>query len=115
MTPEEWVRQHLIHYLIDHLNYPKSLIRIEDGLKINKMQKRSDVLVYDRNGNVFLVVECKSFNVRLSQSTSEQLSAYNQYYKSRHLAVTNGKEIHVFDIDYNLGTWSVRQGFPEFK
>ena len=52
LTPEESVRQHLVHYLINSLNYPKSLISVEDGMKVNKMNKRSDVVVYDKNKNV---------------------------------------------------------------
>lgn len=115
LSPEEWVRQHLVHYLIHQRKYPKSLIRVEDGLKMNKMQKRSDVLVYDRNGEVFLVVECKSFKVRLNQRTSEQLSSYNQHYRSKYLAVTNGKEVYIFEMDYNHGAWTAINNFPEYK
>ena len=75
ITPEEWVRQHLVHYMVDYLRYPKSLIKIEDGLKMNRMIKRSDVVVYARDGQVFMLVECKSFKNKLNQKVMDQLSS----------------------------------------
>ena len=82
LTPEEWVRQHLIQFLINQLNYPKSLIAVEDGHKVNKMAKRSDVVVYDRNGKIFMLIECKSAKVKLTQKSMDQASLYNQKYKA---------------------------------
>jgi hypothetical protein len=62
LTPEEWVRQHIVHYFINQLKYPKSLIRIEGGLKYNQLQKRSDVVIFERTGKPWLLLECKSPN-----------------------------------------------------
>ena len=61
LTPEEWVRQHVIHFLIEEKKYPKSLIAVERVLKINRLQKRFDIAVFHPNGNINLIVECKSY------------------------------------------------------
>ena len=90
LTPEEWVRQHFVNYLITHLQYPKSLIRIEGGLKFNNMRKRSDIVVYDRGGQPWMIVECKSPDVPVDASTVRQVSMYNSTLKARFITVTNG-------------------------
>src|SRR5204863_9718286 len=66
LTPEEWVRQHFVNYLIQHLQYPKSLIKIEGGLTFNQLQKRSDIVVFDRFAKPWMVIECKAPTLRLS-------------------------------------------------
>ena len=66
LTPEEWVRQHFVHYLIQHLRYPRTLISVEAGLRYNRMLRRSDLVVYGRDGTPFMVVECKATTVPLS-------------------------------------------------
>lgn len=115
ITPEEWVRQHLVHFMIDHLNYPKSLIKIEDGLKVYKMQKRSDVVVYQSDGKVFMLVECKSYKVKLDQKVMDQLSNYNQKYKAGYLAITNGRQVYISKIDYQKRESQFINEFPVFK
>ena len=115
LAPEEWVRQHLIHYFINQLNYPKSLISVEDGLKVNKMKKRSDVLVYNRRGKVFMVVECKSAKVPLNQNAMIQLSTYNQKYNADYIALTNGLQIYVCKIDYENKKSDYLDQFPPFN
>ena len=115
LTPEEIVRQHLIHFLINNLNYPKSLISVEDGMKFNKMNKRSDVVVHSRTGGIFLVIECKSTKVKLTQKAMDQLSTYNQHYKASHLALTNGKDLYVCKIDYDLKKVNFLKDFPTYK
>lgn len=115
LTPEEWIRQHLIHYLVQHINYPRSLISVEDGLKVNKLQKRSDVIVYDRKGDTFLLVECKSAKIKISQKDMNQLSVYNQKYKAQYLALTNGLSLVVCKMDYNTRTFEFLDGLPDFN
>src|SRR5437868_14722578 len=77
LTPEEWVRQHFIHFLINQYHYPKSLIKIESGHTYNQLSKRSDIIIYDRYGKVFLLVECKSAKSKISQKTFDQVATYN--------------------------------------
>ncbi|HVD99381.1 MAG TPA: type I restriction enzyme HsdR N-terminal domain-containing protein [Cytophagaceae bacterium] len=102
MTPEEWVRQHFIHLLLNHYNYPKALIKIEGGLRYNKLLKRSDILVFDREGNPFLLVECKSADQKINQSSFDQAAVYNMTKKARYLAVTNGLNTYCCSIDHEL-------------
>jgi hypothetical protein len=96
LTPEEWVRQHFIHYLIHTCNYPKSLFKIESGLQYNTLQKRSDIQVYSRQGTVFMLVECKSFSVTLNDNTLKQASTYNKTIDAEWLVITNGLNHYAF-------------------
>jgi hypothetical protein len=114
LTPEEWVRQHFVHYMIAELKYPKSLICVEDGLRVNNMKKRSDIVVYDRSGAVFMVAECKSFKLKLNQQAMNQVSAYNQTLQAQYLALTNGKELYVCKMNYKTKGIVFLQSFPEY-
>ena len=114
LTPEEWVRQHLIHFLINEMAYPKSLISVEDQMNFNNMQKRTDVLVYDRQGQIFLVVECKSTKVKLSQKSMNQLSTYNQHYQAKYLVLSNGLQVIISKIDYAAKKAEFISQFPDF-
>ncbi len=93
-TPEEWVRQHFIHWLINEKRYPASNIAIEGGLKLNQLQKRTDIVCY-KNGTPYLLVECKAPSVAINQKTFDQLFRYNQEVQAPLLAVTNGL-MHVY-------------------
>ena len=115
LTHEEWVRQHLIHYFINQMNYPKSLISVEDGLKVNKMQKRSDIIIYNRTGKLFMVVECKSTKIKLNQNSMIQLSTYNLKYNSEYLALTNGLQVYVCKMNYNEKKADYLTQFPPFN
>ena len=90
LTPEEWVRQHFIHYLIAELKYPKSLFRIESSLTYNKLQKRSDILVFNREAKPWMLIECKSPDIKLSQKAFNQVAVYNMTVNAKFVAVTNG-------------------------
>ena len=90
LTPEEWVRQHFINYLIQELNYPKSLFRIEGSLSYNKLQKRSDILIYNREGKPWMLIECKSPTIKLTQRAFNQVAVYNMTIGAQYIAVTNG-------------------------
>ncbi len=115
LTPEEWVRQHFIHYLIYELKYPRSLIRIESSLTYNKLQKRSDILIFDRNGKPWMLIECKSADIRLSQKAFNQVAVYNMTVNAKYLAVTNGMA-HFCCIASKDGAESVfLESFPEFQ
>ncbi len=114
LTPEEWVRQHLIHYLIAKKNYPKTLIKIESGLAYNNLPKRSDVVVFDRKGSVFITIECKAPHVKLNQSTIDQVAVYNKQYKSKFLAITNGLQHLVFEMDYRNKQHRLTGEYPDF-
>lgn len=99
LTPEEWVRQHWLNYLINHLNYPKGLFSLEKGLRYNQLQKRTDLVSLDRTGNPYLLIECKAPEVRISNKTMEQASVYHKQIKSEFLILSNGLQ-HIF-LQYN--------------
>lgn len=114
LTPEEWVRQHFIHYLITDLKYPKSLFRIESSLTYNTLQKRSDILIFDRLGKPWMLVECKSADIRLSQKAFNQVAVYNMTVNAKYLAVTNGR-MHFCCEASKEGTVAIfLESFPEF-
>jgi hypothetical protein len=113
LTPEEWVRQHFIHYLINELNYPKSLFRIEGSLTYNKLQKRSDIVIHDREGKPWMLVECKAPNIKLTQKAFNQVAVYNMTIGARYVAVTNGMVQYCF-APSEQGQANHLTSFPEF-
>ena len=114
LTHEEWVRQHFIHYMITTLKYPKSLLKIESGLVYNQLQKRSDIVVYNREGKPWMIVECKSPDQKLSQQTLLQVSVYNDTLKAEYMAVTNGL-IHICcRLNWTERQSLVMESFPEY-
>lgn len=114
LTPEEWVRQHMVQYLVNHRSYPRSLIRIEGGLLVNSMLRRTDLLVSDLQGNPFLLVECKAPHIKLSQDTIDQAARYNSAKKASYIALTNGMELYVFSMNYQQMLFEPINGIPEF-
>ena len=91
LTPEEWVRQHVIHYLLSK-GYPASLIAIERGIEVNDTQKRFDVVVYDRDSKPLIIVECKAQNEKIDQQVFMQIAGYNLTLKAKYFWLTNGDE-----------------------
>ncbi len=98
-TPEEYVRQQLI-CLLCALEYPLALMRAESGLNYNKRQKRTDLIVYDRFGEPFLLLECKAMYIKLSDNTIFQVSQYNFIIKARYVMISNGVEACFYEMDY---------------
>lgn len=90
LTPEEWVRQHWISYLVNQLSFPKGLLSLEKGLKYNQLMKRTDVLVFDQQGNPYLLIECKAPQVTINQKTLEQACLYHKKLQTKYLILSNG-------------------------
>ena len=99
LTPEEWVRQHVIHYLIVAKGYPKSLIAVEKQLTVNRLKKRFDILVFNKKGLPELIIECKSPSSKISQQTFDQIARYNLKLNAALLMVTNGIEHYYCNLD----------------
>lgn len=114
LTPEEWVRQHLVYYLVEYKKYPKSLFMLEKGLKYNQLVKRMDILVLDREGNPFLLVECKAPEINLSQRTIEQVCLYNHTVKARHIAISNGVKHVCMSYSNEKMSFVPMTEFPDF-
>ncbi len=115
ITPEEWVRQHVVHLLINHYQYPRSLIKTEGGLVLNTLQKRTDLVVFDRSGQPFLVVECKAPHVALSQAVFDQIARYNHVHKAPYLFVTNGLTHYCCGIDPETTSLTFLDDFPAYS
>ena len=114
LTPEEYVRQHFIHYLVAHLGYPASMISIEKGLEVNRLTRRSDIVIYIQAREPFILVECNAPQVRLSKNTLEQASAYNLTFKAQYLCVTNGLEHAFFEIDFEKSEFKQLDVLPRY-
>ncbi|MEX2511443.1 MAG: type I restriction enzyme HsdR N-terminal domain-containing protein [Cyclobacteriaceae bacterium] len=115
LTPEEWVRQHIIKYLVEHKGYPKSLFALEKGIWYNEMRKRFDVLVLDRMGGPFFLIECKAPEIKLTQKTVEQVCLYNKKIGAAFLGISNGNA-HIFmEKQVNEEKYLQINHFPVFK
>lgn len=98
LTPEEWVRQHVLHFLVSN-KIPKTHIAVEKKITINNLNKRFDVVVFDRNYNPLMIIECKSPSVKINQEAFDQISIYNLKIRSKFLMITNGLNNLYFKID----------------
>ena len=114
LTPEEWVRQHVIFYLTQEKKYPLSLIAVEKQLKINKMIKRSDIVIFNSDGNPEILVECKAPYIEISQHTFDQIARYNLAIRSTYLMVTNGLTHYYCQIDNDKEAYIFLREIPEY-
>lgn len=113
MTPEEWVRQNIIQFLLVKKKYPSSLIAIEKEIKLGELKKRCDIVVYDRQSQPWMIIECKEMNVMLSEKTLEQILRYHISLPAKYLVITNGS--HCFGFEKNNNRFSEIDFFPEFE
>lgn len=114
LTPEEWVRQHVIRFLLEEKKYPKSHVNVEKIVKINGLTKRYDVVVFQPDGSIFLLVECKAPGVTISQSTFDQIARYNMSLNAVHMMVTNGLNHYFCQMDYEQEKYFFLQDLPEY-
>ena len=115
LSPEEWVRQHVVQYLIHVKKYPRSLINLEGGLKLNSLQKRSDILLYNRAGQKILLVECKAPSVKIDQSTFDQIARYNSVHRAPWLFISNGLEHFSWEVDFVNNSCHFVEELPEYE
>ena len=97
LTPEEWVRQHLIHYLVAFKSLVLGRLAVEVNLKVNSLSKRADIVYYDETLKPQLVVECKAPDVKLSSETVFQIATYNSQLESKFLLISNGLDHFIFE------------------
>ncbi|MEM9052344.1 MAG: type I restriction enzyme HsdR N-terminal domain-containing protein [Bacteroidota bacterium] len=98
LTPEEWVRQHIIMYLVNEKGFPKGLLRIETGVRSGQRSGRTDAVFYDRGGNPMLLVECKAPSVKLGPETFHQAARYNNELNAQFVLLTNGLDHMVMNL-----------------
>lgn len=115
LTPEEWVRQHFLNFLNNHLGYPASLTSVETGHKYNSLTKRSDIMILDNGLKPLVLVECKAAAVSIDQSTVRQLAVYNTECKARLLIVTNGMVTYAGISKSSPEAFEVLQEIPDYK
>lgn len=115
LTPEEWVRQHVIHFLIEEKKYPTSLIAIEKQLKVNNLIKRFDILVFNNKGLAEVIIECKSPSVKVNQKTFDQIARYNLQLKANFLMLTNGIQHYFCKLDYQKEAYTFLKELPTYK
>ena len=114
LTPEEWVRQNFLRYLVDEKNYSKTLIAVEKEFKLNSLSKRCDAIVYNRKGKPVLIVECKAASVNINQSVFDQIVRYNMKLNVDFLIVTNGLTHYCCKINYAKKSYSFLKEIPDF-
>jgi len=105
ITPEEWVRQNFILYLQKVLGYPLALIAVEKAIPVGELKKRFDVVVFNRNHQPFLLIECKEMNVPLSEEVLQQALSYNTFLKAAVVVVTNGLYCAAVKNDHGKPVW----------
>ncbi|MGO3181734.1 MAG: type I restriction enzyme HsdR N-terminal domain-containing protein [Aequorivita sp.] len=113
LAPEEWVRLHTVQFLLKEKNYPKSLINVEKQLKLNNTTKRYDIVVFNNDGSIFLIVECKAPSINISQLTFDQIARYNLALESEYLMVTNGLEHYFCKMDFENERYIFLEDIPE--
>lgn len=115
LTPEEWVRQHLLHFLVEERNCPRALIQVEFGISFNAMQRRVDVLVFDRTGKHWMVAECKAPDVKLTEESAMQVAQYNMSLRAGYILLTNGLSHYCFAADFSSGRLTALADIPFFS
>jgi len=113
LTPEEWVRQHVIHFLLSQ-KYSKNLMQLESEHHFQERKKRTDILIFDRNGNPFLVVECKAAYISLSSDVFSQVAVYNYCIDAPFVMITNGMQLGVFEKELNNNSYKMIKDLPVF-
>jgi len=115
MTPEEWVRQHVVQFLMTDRGFPKSLINVEKMLRVNGLTRRYDVVVFNPDGSIRVLVECKAPEVAITQSVFDQIARYNLTMDAEFLMVTNGLSHYYCKLDYENSRYEFLPELPTYK
>ena len=115
LTPEEWVRQHVVQFLMTEKNYPQSLLNVEKVLQVNGLRKRYDIVVYNSDGTIHILIECKAPEVTISQSTFDQIAQYNMTLQSNYLMVTNGLNHYFCQMDNENEKYQFLTELPNYQ
>lgn len=115
LQPEEWVRQHCVNYLISYKKYPKSHISVEKELRLNGLIKRYDIVVYNSNGSLEIVIECKAPDITIDQKTFDQIARYNLALNASYLMVTNGINHYYCQVNKEEGKYIFLRDIPNYQ
>lgn len=114
LTPEEWVRQHLVRFMLRERGVPAGLVAVEHAFTYQGMTRRADVVVHDRQGQPLLMAECKAPGVPVTQDTFDQVARYNKVVRAPYLVVTNGRLHYCCRIDHAEGRYHFEDGLPRY-
>ena len=114
LTPEEWVRQHVVHYLVNYRGYPRGLLSVERGHQYNQRQKRTDLWALGPDGRPLLLVECKRPTVSITAATAHQAATYNQTIGAPLLLLTNGLQHFCWRVNFELRTNELLSEVPMY-
>ena len=115
LKPEEWVRQHCLNFLMQEKKYPASLINVEKRIKLNELSKRYDIVIYNTDGSVHCIVECKAPNVNINQNTFDQIARYNSHLDASFLMVTNGLNHYYCNMKLTSNGYSFIEYLPDYS
>ncbi|HSJ12060.1 MAG TPA: type I restriction enzyme HsdR N-terminal domain-containing protein [Gillisia sp.] len=115
LTPEEWVRLHTVQYLKVEKLFPLSYINVEKQLMLGKVIKRYDVVVFNAEGGIHLIVECKAPSIKITQATFDQIARYNMNLQAKYLMVTNGLDHFFCRMDYEAEKYIFLEELPPFQ
>ena len=115
LTPEEWVRQHFVHYLISHKGYPASLMANETSINLNKIKLRCDTIVYDKNLTPKVIIEYKAPNIAINQNVFSQIARYNLVLKVDYLIISNGIKHYCCKMDYTENKYTFLPDIPDYN
>ena len=115
LTPEEWVRQHVVQFLMTEKNYPQSLLNVEKVVQVNGLRKRYDIVVYNSDGTIHILIECKAPEVTISQNTFDQIAQYNMTLQSNYLMVTNGLNHYFCQMDFENEKYQFLAELPNYQ
>lgn len=115
LQPEEWVRQHVLHFLVTTKNYPKTRINVEKQLTINHLKKRYDIVVFNPDGTLHLLVECKAPEITINQHTFDQIAQYNTRLQAGYLMLTNGRKHYYCKMDHKQEKYQFLEAIPDFS
>lgn len=115
LTPEEWVRQHFIHFLIEHKGYPSALMANEVALSCGNKQLRADTVLYDRDLNARMIIEYKAPTIKITKRVFEQVTAYNFLLHVDYLIVSNGLTHYCCKMNYENNSYMLLTSIPNYK
>lgn len=115
LTPEEFIRQQWLDYLITAKKYPSKLLSVEKQFSINTLNKRADIIVYNRKGKPVMIIECKSADIKISQQTIDQAGLYNLNFKVDWLVVSNGIQTYILKLNLSDGLFQEMIEIPDFS
>ena len=115
LTPEEWVRQNFLHYLIEYKQYPLALMAVEKQLTINGLKKRCDAILYDIQTNPLMIIELKAPNIPITQLVFDQVAVYNSKLKVKYFMISNGFEHYCCKVNPENSSYLFFEGIPDYS